>query len=72
MKNLEMIPDPPILPGALIKNADTDQCGVVIATYFFDDDDAHEYNESWLIKVLVDEKIEEGWYPEWDDWDVIN
>ena len=66
------IPPPPWKSGTLIKQADGDQCGVVIETYYFNDNDAKLHDEEWLIRVLVDEKIVEGWEHDWEDWESIN
>jgi hypothetical protein len=66
------IPDPPWKAGTLIKHPWDKQYGVVIESFYFDDKDAKLHDEKWLIHVLVDEEIVEGWEFDWEDWILIN
>ena len=62
------IPDPPWETGTLLKHIETGCCGVVIENWYFDDRDAKIHGEEWLTRVLINEKIVEGWEFDWEDW----
>ncbi len=65
-------PDAPLEIGTLLKHEDTSEIGVIVEAYYFDDKQAKKYQEFWLLRVLVEGKIVEGWLQDWDEWEVIN
>ena len=69
---LDPLPSPQWDAGTLIKHEEEHRYGVVIASYYFDDENARLDNEEWLVRVLVNEEIIEGWQFDWDDWESIS